>query len=73
MRAQIEILAALQIVDREIREHAAVKQGLLGELHEKQRFMQERKQEIESLTAACAAKEKVTATTTNSVATRGDK
>lgn len=59
MHAQIEVLAALQIVDREIREHAAVKQGLLGELHEKQRFIQERKQEIDALTAACAAKEKV--------------
>lgn len=59
MHAQIEVLAALQIVDREIREHAAVKQGLLGELHEKQRFIQERKQEIDALTAACATKEKV--------------
>lgn len=59
MHAQIEVLAALQIVDREIREHAAVKQGLLGELHEKQRFIQERKQENDALTAACAAKEKV--------------
>jgi predicted nucleic acid-binding Zn-ribbon protein len=59
LHAQIEVLAALQIVDREIREHAAVKQGLLGELHEKQRFIQERKEEIDALTAACAAKEKV--------------
>ena len=59
LRAQIDILAALQIVDREIREHAAVKHGLLGELHEKQRFIQERKQEIEALAAACAAKEKL--------------
>ncbi len=59
MRAQIEVLAALQIIDREIREHAAVKQGLLGELQEKQRLIQERKQEIEALTAACAVKEKL--------------
>jgi predicted nucleic acid-binding Zn-ribbon protein len=59
LRAQIEILAALQIIDREIREHAAVKQGLLGELQEKQRLIQERKQDIEVLTAACAAKEKL--------------
>jgi uncharacterized protein len=59
LRAQIEILAALQIIDREIREHAAVKQGLLSELREKQRLVQERKQEIEGLTAACAAKEKL--------------
>jgi uncharacterized protein len=59
LRAQIEVLAALQIVDREIREHAGVKQGLLGELHEKERFIRERKQEIEALTAACSAKEKL--------------
>jgi len=59
LRAQIEILAALQIIDREIREHAAVKQGLLSELQEKQRLVQERKHEIEALTAACAAKEKL--------------
>jgi uncharacterized protein len=59
LRAQIEILAALQIIDREIREHAAVKQGLLSELREKQRLIQERKQEIEALTAACAAKERL--------------
>jgi uncharacterized protein len=59
LRAQIEILAALQIVDREIREHAAVKQGLASELQEKERFIQERKQEVETLTAAYAAKEKL--------------
>ncbi len=59
LRAQIEILAALQIVDREIREHAGVKQGLASELQEKERFIQERKQEVEGLTAAHAAKEKL--------------
>jgi uncharacterized protein len=59
LRAQIEILAALQIIDREIREHAAVKQGLLSELREKQRLIQESKQEIEALTATCAAKERL--------------
>ena len=59
MRAQIEILAALQIVDREIREHAGVKQGLVSELQEQERFIQERKQEVEALTAAYAAKEKL--------------
>jgi uncharacterized protein len=59
LRAQIEILAALQIVDREIREHAGVKQGLASELQEKERFIQERKQEVETLTAAYAAKEKL--------------
>ena len=59
LRAQIEILAALQIVDREIREHAAVKQGLANELQEKERFIQERKQEVETLTAAYTTKEKL--------------
>lgn len=59
LRAQIEILAALQIVDREIREHAAVKRGLANELQEKERFIQERKQEVETLTAAYAIKEKL--------------
>lgn len=59
MRAQIEILAALQIVDREIREHAAVKRGLANELQEKERFIQERKQEVETLMAAYATKEKL--------------
>ena len=59
LRAQIEILAALQIVDRQIREHAAVKRGLANELQEKERFIQERKQEVETLTAAYATKEKL--------------
>jgi predicted nucleic acid-binding Zn-ribbon protein len=59
LRTQIEILAALQIVDREIREHAGVKRGLATELQEKERFIQERKQEFEALMAACAAKEKL--------------
>jgi predicted nucleic acid-binding Zn-ribbon protein len=59
LRAQIEILAALQIVDREIREHAAVKRGLANELQEKERFIQERKQEVETLMAAYATKEKL--------------
>jgi uncharacterized protein len=59
LRAQIEILAALQIVDREIREHAGVKQGLASELQEKERFIKDRKQEVEGLTAAYAAKEKL--------------
>jgi predicted nucleic acid-binding Zn-ribbon protein len=59
LRAQIEILAALQIVDREIREHAGVKQGLLGELHEKERLIHGEKQELEALTAACAVRDKL--------------
>lgn len=58
MRAQIEILASLQVVDREIKEHAGVKQGLLQELAEKERFIQNQKQEIEALTAEHSALEK---------------
>ena len=59
MRAQIEILAALQIVDREIRERAAIKQGLVNELQERERFIQARKQELEALTGDYTAKEKL--------------
>ena len=59
MRAQIEILAALQMVDREIRERAAIKQGLVNEVQERERFIQERKQELQALTATYAAKEKL--------------
>ena len=59
LRAQIEILAALQIVDREIRERAAIKQGLVNELQERERFIQERKQELEALTGDYTAKEKL--------------
>ncbi|MPZ77871.1 MAG: hypothetical protein GEU77_15250 [Deltaproteobacteria bacterium] len=59
MRAQIEILASLQIVDREIKENAGIRQGLLGELQEKERGIRAKKQEIEVLTAACTAKEKL--------------
>jgi uncharacterized protein len=59
LRAQIEVLAALQIVDREIRERAAIKQGLVNELQERDRLIQERKQELEALTAAYTAKEKL--------------
>ena len=59
LRAQIEILASLQIVDREIKEHAGTKRGILGELQDKQRIIEAKKQEIEALTAACAAKEKL--------------
>jgi predicted nucleic acid-binding Zn-ribbon protein len=59
LRAQIEILASLQIVDREIKEHAGIKKALLSELEEKERLIQVRKREIQALTTACEAKEKL--------------
>jgi uncharacterized protein len=59
LRAQIEILASLQTVDREIRQQNRVKQGLLGELQAKEKEIQTKKREIELLTAAFSEKEKL--------------
>ena len=59
MRAQIEILASLQTVDREIRQQRGLKQGLLGELQTKEKEIQAKKREIELLTAAYLEKEKL--------------
>jgi predicted nucleic acid-binding Zn-ribbon protein len=56
---QIEILASLQTVDREIKEHAGRKQGLLSEIDSKERQIQTKKREIETLTAAYTEKEKL--------------
>ena len=58
MREQIEILATLQNVDRDIREKNGIKQELLGELQVKDKEMLSKKQEIAQLAAACAEKEK---------------
>ena len=58
MRAQIEILASLQMVDREIREQNVIKQGLKGELESEEKEILGKKQEIGSLKALCAEKEK---------------
>jgi predicted nucleic acid-binding Zn-ribbon protein len=58
LQAQIEILASLQTVDREIKQQRGLKQGLLGELQAKEKEIQAKKREIELLTAACAEKEK---------------
>jgi predicted nucleic acid-binding Zn-ribbon protein len=58
LSAQIEILASLQSVDREIKQHHGKKQNLLGELKTKQLEIQVRKQEIEKLTAALGETEK---------------
>jgi uncharacterized protein len=59
LRAQIEILASLQNVDREIKEKKGIKQGLLGELQTKEREIQGKKQEIAALAAINAEKEKL--------------
>ncbi|HVH92015.1 MAG TPA: hypothetical protein VM783_11575, partial [Candidatus Acidoferrum sp.] len=58
LREQIEILATLQNVDREIREKNGIKQELLGELQVKDKQILSKKQEIALLAAACAEKEK---------------
>ena len=61
LHAQIEILASLQTVDREIKEQTGLKQGLLSELQAKEREIQAKQKEVDALTAACAEKEKLRA------------
>ena len=61
MRAQIEILASLQTVDREIKEQTDIKQGLLGDLQSKEKEIQAKSREIDSLTAALSEMEKLRA------------
>lgn len=59
MSAQIEILASLQTVDREIKQHHGKKQDLLGELQAKEQEIQIRKREIVKLSSALAETEKL--------------
>jgi predicted nucleic acid-binding Zn-ribbon protein len=59
LRAQIEILASLQTVDREIKEQNGIKQGLMGELKSIEKELLSQKQEIESIKAIYAEKEKI--------------
>jgi len=61
LHAQIEILASLQTVDREIKEQTGLKQGLLSELQAKEREIQAKHSEVDALNAACAEKEKLRA------------
>jgi uncharacterized protein len=61
LRAQIEILASLQNVDREIKEKKGLKQGLLGELQTKEKEIQAKRQELALLAASHAEKEKLRA------------
>jgi predicted nucleic acid-binding Zn-ribbon protein len=58
LSAQIEILASLQTVDREIKQYQGKKQNLLGELKAKELEIQTKKKEIEKLSLALAESEK---------------
>jgi predicted nucleic acid-binding Zn-ribbon protein len=57
--AQIEILASLQTVDREIREQTGRKKDLLSELEAKAKEIQAKKREIDTLTLNFTEKEKL--------------
>jgi hypothetical protein len=59
LSAQIEILASLQTVDREIKQHYGKKQDLLGELQAKEQEIQIKKREIVKLSSALAETEKL--------------
>ena len=59
MQAQIEILASLQTVDREIREQTSRKQRLLEELRVTERQIQAKKGEIDVSSAAYSEREKL--------------
>ena len=59
MLEQIEILASLQTVDREIKEQKDIKQELVGELQTKDKEIETKKQEIAALTTDYSEKEKL--------------
>jgi predicted nucleic acid-binding Zn-ribbon protein len=59
LRAQIEILASLQTVDREIKEQNVIKQGLMGELQAIEKEILNKKHEIESLKAIYTERDKI--------------
>jgi predicted nucleic acid-binding Zn-ribbon protein len=59
LSAQIEILASLQIVDREIKEHHGKKKDLLAELHAKEQEIQIKRGEKIKLSAALAETDKL--------------
>ena len=61
MLAQIEILASLQTVDREIKEQNGRKRDLLGELETQEKEIRAKKREIDMLSASFAEKEKLRA------------
>jgi predicted nucleic acid-binding Zn-ribbon protein len=59
LQAQIEILASLQTVDREIKEKTERKKDLLAALEAKEKEMRAKKHEIDALTANFSEKEKL--------------
>ena len=59
MSSQIEILAALQTLDREIKRQNTVKQEILGDVQGRQKAIDAIKREIAALKAAFAEKEKL--------------
>ncbi|HZH82373.1 MAG TPA: hypothetical protein VFD87_04455, partial [Phototrophicaceae bacterium] len=61
MQAQIEILASLQTVDREIKEQTSRKQKLLDELRVMEKQIQVKKGEIDGVKTVHAEKEKLRA------------
>jgi predicted nucleic acid-binding Zn-ribbon protein len=58
LHAQIEILASLQTVDREIKEQTGLKEWLLKELAAKEKEIEAKQREIDQLTGAFNEKEK---------------
>jgi predicted nucleic acid-binding Zn-ribbon protein len=58
LSAQIEILASLQNVDREIKRHEGTREQLLRELKSKELEIQSRKKEIQELSSALAEADK---------------
>jgi len=59
LQAQIEILALLQTIDREIKEQTGRKQDLLSEIGIKEREIRAKKSEIDALVAGFSEKEKL--------------
>ncbi len=61
LHAQIEILATLQTVDREIKDQTGLKQSLLGEIQVKEREIQAKQKEVDALSVTAAEKERLRA------------
>jgi predicted nucleic acid-binding Zn-ribbon protein len=59
LQAQIEILALLQTIDREIKEQTGRKRDLLGEIGIKEREIRAKKSEIDALVTGFSEKEKL--------------
>ena len=61
LHTQIELLAMLQTVDREIKQQTSLKQGLISELEGKERELHLKKREMETAVAAFAERDKLRA------------